>query len=170
MTLVRLNALSEAEAGGALGRCCGAQRWIREMVAARPFANAKALHAASDRAFASLEREDWLEAFSHHPVIGDVDSLRARFAGTATWAGDEQRGAAVADEMTLQALAGENRVYRDRFGYIFVVNATGKSAEQMLEILRERSGHDPDTELEVAAGEQRKITRLRLEKLLAEPG
>jgi len=168
MSLAALNDMDAAMARAAFERCCGAARWAQAMVAARPFANPKALFGAGERAFANLQREDWLEAFSHHPAIGDVDALRAKFASTAAWAGDEQRGAAEADDMTLMSLANENRVYRDRFGYIFIVSATGKSAAQMLEMLRERSGHDPDTELEVAAGEQRKITRLRLEKLLAE--
>ncbi|HTO90095.1 MAG TPA: 2-oxo-4-hydroxy-4-carboxy-5-ureidoimidazoline decarboxylase [Candidatus Sulfotelmatobacter sp.] len=168
MTLAQLNALTDAEAHAALERCCGSACWVREMMAARPFKDVRALHAAADRAFARLEREDWLEAFAHHPMIGDVESLRAKFASTAAWAGEEQRGAAMADEMTLLSLANENRAYRDRFGYIFIVCATGKTAAQMLEMLRERSGHDPETELEVAAGEQRKIAKLRLEKLLAE--
>jgi len=168
MSLGALNAMDVTEASAALERCCGASRWVKAMVAARPFLTSKALLSAGDRAFSGFQRDDWLEAFAHHPMIGDVDSLRAKFATTADWAGDEQRGAAEADEMTLMSLANENRVYRDRFGYIFIVNASGRSAAQMLEILRERSGHDPDTELEVAAGEQKKITRLRLEKLLQE--
>ena len=168
MSLPALNAMDDAAASAAFERCCGASHWVKAMLAARPFASPKDLFKAGERAFSGFQRDDWLEAFSHHPMIGDVESLRAKFASTSKWAGDEQRGAAEADEMTLLSLANENRVYRDRFGYIFIVSASGKNAGQMLEILRERSGHDPDTEIEVAAGEQKKITKLRLEKLLAE--
>ena len=168
MTLEALNRLAAAEARAAFERCCGAARWIDAMVAARPFADAAALHAASERAFAPLVRADWLEAFSHHPKIGDVSALRAKFASTAAWAGAEQGGAATATEATLEALAEGNRAYEERFGYIFIVCATGRSAEEMLALLRARLGNEAAAELAIAAVEQRKITRLRLEKLLGE--
>lgn len=168
MTIEALNQLGRPEARAAFERCCGASRWIEAMIEARPFADYVGLLSASERAFGSLERADWLEAFSHHPKIGDVSALRAKFASTATWAGAEQGGAAVATEATLQSLAEGNRAYEARFGYIFIVCATGKSAGEMLALLQARLGADPDDELPVAAAEQRKITRLRLEKLLGE--
>src|SRR6185503_1116256 len=131
-----LNRLSTAAAHEALERCCGAARWIEAMLAARPFADRAALIAAAERAFAPLVRADWLEAFAHHPKIGDVSALRARFASTAAWAASEQGGAATAAGATLESLAEGNRAYEERFGYIFIVCATGKSAEEMLGLLR----------------------------------
>jgi 2-oxo-4-hydroxy-4-carboxy-5-ureidoimidazoline decarboxylase len=166
VTLDELNALPIAEARAALERCCGARRWIEQMCAARPFRDRAALLAAAGRAAGGLERDDWLAAFAHHPRIGDLESLRAQFARTATWAGEEQRGASAASEATLLALAEGNRAYEARFGYIFIVCATGKSADEMLAMLRTRLPNDPDREIAVAAEEQMKITRLRLEKLL----
>lgn len=170
MTLEALNRLPAAEAREAFARCCGASRWIEAMLAARPFADRAALAAAAERAFEPLARADWLEAFSHHPKIGDVSALRAKFATTAAWAGAEQRGAAGAGEATLAALAAGNRTYEERFGYIFIVCATGKSAEEMLALLEARIGNDPAAEIAIAAGEQKKITRLRIDKLLGEAG
>src|SRR5690242_19765304 len=100
-----LHGMPEAAAREALARCCGARAWVERMCAARPFADRAALLAAAERAADAMKREDWLEAFAHHPAIGDVDALRAKFTTTATWAGDEQRGAASASEATLAALA-----------------------------------------------------------------
>ena len=168
MTLAELNDLAESEARAAFERCCGASRWVEAMMAARPFGSFPAVVAASDDAFDELEEGDWLEAFRHHPQIGDVSELRKKFASTAAWAGAEQGGTAVASEATLAALAEENRAYRDRFGYIFIVCATGRSADEMLGLLRMRMGNHADAELAIAAEEQRKITGLRLMKLLAE--
>ena len=112
--------------------------------------------------------EDWKEAFSHHPKIGDIDSLKKKFASTANWAMGEQSGASKAGEETIKAFAKGNKEYEDKFGYIFIVCATGKSAEEMLDILQSRLTNDPKVEIEIAADEQNKITRLRLEKLLDE--
>ena len=108
---------------------------------------------------------DWLEAFAAHPRIGDLDALRKKFASTANWCAGEQAGVAAADEAVLTALADGNRAYEARFGYIFIVCATGKSAAEMLAILTARLANDPEVELKVATAEQAKITRLRLEKL-----
>ena len=166
MTLDQLNRLGDAAARAAFERCCGAGRWVARMCDARPYGDRAALAAAAERAFEGLERADWLEAFAHHPRIGDVASLRARYASTAAWAGEEQRGAAAASDDTLEALADGNRAYEQRFGYIFIVCATGKSADEMLTLLRARMPNPPEREIRVAAEEQMKITRLRLEKLL----
>ena len=167
MTLDDLNALPEPAAIDAFTKCCGAHRWAAQMAHARPFENAAALYAAADAIWEKLAKDDWLEAFTHHPKIGDMDSLRAKFANTKEWASGEQAGTASASEATLQGLADGNRDYEDRFGYIFIVCATGKSAEEMLGLLRARLGNEPAHELRVAAAEQAKITRIRLEKLLA---
>jgi 2-oxo-4-hydroxy-4-carboxy-5-ureidoimidazoline decarboxylase len=166
--LSRLNGLPEREAQSAFVRCCGAARWAKAMSAGRPYADAAALHAAAERELAALGRADWLEAFSHHPRIGGRDALRAQFADTRAWAEGEQAGTREADEALLDALALANHDYEEQFGYIFIVCATGRSAPEMLKLLKERLRNPGPRELEVAAGEQAKITRLRLDKLLAE--
>ncbi len=169
MTLDELNRLPVAEARAAFERCCGAGEWIERMVAARPFSGAADLYDVAGRAAATLTERDWREAFAHHPKIGDRESLARRFGSTAVWASQEQQGAAAATAGTLDALAEGNRAYEEKFGYIFIVCATGRSAEEMLALLRARLPNDPGRELAIAAEEQMKITRLRLEKLLAGP-
>jgi allantoicase len=161
-----LNALSIDEARAALLRCCGATRWAAWLLTQRPFASTEALFKAAAGVWTQMEKADMLEAFSHHPEIGsDIAALRQRFASTAAWATAEQAGVAGADDATLEALREGNVRYREKFGYVFLVCATGKTAAEMLALLRARLAHDPDAELHVAAAEQAKITRLRLEKL-----
>lgn len=163
-----LNCMPDADAGAALSRCCGASRWVDAMLAARPYADRAALLAAAERAADTLGPGDWREAFAHHPRIGDRDALARRFAATAAWAADEQRGAATAAPATLDALEQGNRAYEARFGYIFIVCASGLSAPEMLSRLNARLPNDPERELAIAAQEQRSIARLRLAKLLEE--
>ncbi|NBD09314.1 MULTISPECIES: 2-oxo-4-hydroxy-4-carboxy-5-ureidoimidazoline decarboxylase [Corallococcus] len=165
--LERLNTATTEEATQALTRCCGSTRWVRRMLAVRPFRDAEHLYAEAADAWALTGPEDWKEAFTHHPRIGDVAKLREKFASTAQWSSQEQQGVAAAGERVLEALAQGNRDYEARYGFIFLVCATGKSAAQMLELLQGRMDHAPDVELRIAAGEQAKITRIRLEKLLA---
>ncbi|HVJ19572.1 MAG TPA: 2-oxo-4-hydroxy-4-carboxy-5-ureidoimidazoline decarboxylase [Polyangiaceae bacterium] len=161
-----MNSLPAAEAEAALFRCCGSSRWVSSMLARRPFATREALLAAADEIWAGLGRADFLEAFSHHPAIGaDIAELRKRFAATSAWSSEEQAGAAEADEATLAALRAGNLSYAARFGYIFIVCASGKSAREMLALLEQRLQNAPQIELGVAAAEQAKITKLRLEKL-----
>ncbi len=112
-----------------------------------------------------LSKADWLEAFAAHPRIGDIDALRARFAPTAAWASREQAGVLGASGDVLNELAIGNRRYEARFGYIFIVCATGKTAEEMLALLGQRLSNDPDVEIKIAAAEQMKITRIRLERI-----
>jgi 2-oxo-4-hydroxy-4-carboxy-5-ureidoimidazoline decarboxylase len=161
-----LDTLPEDQARAELARCCGSARWVEGMLKARPFRDADTLFEQAERVWASLARQDWLEAFACHPRIGDKEALRRRFAATAGWAAGEQAGALAASDGVLEALAQGNRDYEKRFGWIFIVCAAGRSAEEMLAILRSRLGNPPDLELKVAAAEQAKITRLRLEKLL----
>jgi 2-oxo-4-hydroxy-4-carboxy-5-ureidoimidazoline decarboxylase len=123
--------------------------------------------AASDRVWERLERVDRLEAFAAHPKIGDLEGLRLKYATTADWASGEQSGVAGASEQTLRALAEGNREYEARFGYLFIVCASGKTADEMLGLLRSRLRNDPAAEQSVASAEQALITRLRLRKLLA---
>ena len=165
--LSRLNDPPAAEARAELLRCCGSSRWAAALLAHRPFADAASLYAAADSLWWDLEPADWREAIAHHPRIGGRDSLRARFATTAQWAAGEQAGVDEAAEELLAALAEANQAYEERFGYIFIVCATGKSAEEMLALLLERLAHLPQDEIRIAAGEQAKITRIRLEKLLS---
>lgn len=166
--MTRLDALPETQAVAAFLRCCGSRRWAEAMARGRPYRDAPALLAAAECAADGLARADWLEAFSQHPRIGDRASLGARFPTTSAWSSGEQAGVAAAGVDVLDALVEGNRAYEGRFGHIFIVCATGKSAAEMLALLRERLPNDPEHELGIAAAEQRKITALRLEKLLSE--
>lgn len=168
--LARINALPAGEAHGQLMRCCGSTRWAERMAAARPFRDAAALVAAAESAWKALSHEDWLEAFSQHPRIGDRDALEERFGRTAEWSLREQAGVGPANAQLLDGLAEANRRYEAKFGYIFIVCAAGKSASDMLSILNQRLDNDRQSEIVIAAEEQLKITRLRLETLLKELG
>lgn len=161
-----LAALDEDAAQAAFLRCCGSERWASAMVQARPFASRTELYGVAESTWWGLGDGDWKEAFAHHPKIGaDVDKLREKFAATADWSAGEQAGVSGASEETLAALAQGNEAYDRRFGHVFLVCATGKSADQMLEALQERLENEPSAELRIAAGEHVKITRIRLEKL-----
>ena len=165
---VLLNAMSQERAREALERCCGARRWVEGLLARRPFASREALHGDADAVWATLERSDFLEAFSHHPQIGaDPGELAKRFASTASWSSAEQARVQAADALTIERLAQGNARYLERFGFVFIVCASGKSAEEMLQLLEARLDNDPEREISVAAAEQAKITHLRLEKLAA---
>ena len=149
-----------------LSRCCGSTRWVSGLRARRPFLSRAALFGTAEEVWWHLSDRDWQEAFSHHPRIGaDPEKLRARFARTAEWAQGEQQGVMEASDETLQALGEANRSYEARFGYVFIVCATGKTAAEMLGLLEERLQNLPENEIRIAAGEQAKITRIRLEKL-----
>ena len=158
----RLNA---ADARELLANCCASEAWVEGMLARRPFANDEAVIAAAYDVGETLTDEDWLEAFAGHQVIGDIESLRNKYAATKVIAAGEQAGLAGAHDAVLGELAELNREYLKRFGFIFIVFATGKSAEQMLAILRTRIGNCREEELQTAAEEQMKITQLRLKKL-----
>jgi len=161
-----LDTASEADARTALSRCCGAPRWVDGMLQARPFASMAHLDGMSDHVWWHLGDGDWLAAFDHHPRIGaDIAALREKFAPTATWSAGEQARVSQASEDTLHALAEGNRAYEDRFGHIFIVCASGLSAEEMLARLTARMDNTAADELRIAAGEQARITRLRLAKL-----
>lgn len=166
MTLTELNQLDKETAAHHFRQCCVSEAWIAGMIDAMPFDSMQSLYTAADRIWLALKPSDFKEAFEGHPKIGDVGSLRAKYANTKALAAGEQSSVQQADEETLQALADGNTAYEQRFGYIFIVCATGKSAEEMLTLLKERLHNDPDYEIKVAAAEQQKITRIRLEKLL----
>jgi allantoicase len=153
-----LNALGARQAERELLACCGSRAWASAMAAARPFGSAEELAATADKLWERLDPDDWLEAFAAHPRIGE--------ASTSPLSTKEQAGVAGAGAEVLAALAEGNRAYEARFGHVFLVCASGRGAGELLAELRERLGNDPATELSVAAGEQRKITRLRLEGLM----
>ncbi len=167
--LTWLNGLPAEEARTEFMRCCGSSRWAEGMARARPFKTEAAVYAEAGWLWSQTGPEDWKEAITHHPRIGDVAKLRERFKATGAWSEQEQKGVEGAGEQVLHALAEGNREYEARFGFIFLICATGKSASEILEHLQERLKNPPALELRIAAGEQAQITRLRLEKLLTSP-
>ena len=165
-SLERLNTLSAHQAEADLLKCCGSLRWAQAMVAARPFARPEDLFESADTTWWSLSGPDWLEAFRAHPKIGEKKAAATQSEQARNWSAQEQSGTATASAGTVSALAAANEAYERRFGFIFIVCATGKSSEEMLTMLNERLANERETELRIAAEEQRRITRLRLEKLL----
>ena len=157
MTLDQLNALPPDAAKDELLRCCGSERWVAAMTDRRPFRGPNELYREAEEVWWSLEPADWLEAFAHHPRIGE------RAAG---WARDEQAGVGAASRSTMNALAALNVDYERKFGHVFLICATGKSADEMLGDARRRLANDAAPELRLASAEQAKITRLLLQKLL----
>jgi OHCU decarboxylase len=158
LSLEQLNALPDAEASMLLRECSGSSRWVARMVRARPFEDVAALFRAADRAWEGAGRADWLEAFAAHPRIGE--------RGGGAWSREEQGTAARAATLVSNRIAELNREYEERFGHIYIVCATGRTGVEILDNLLARMGNDAEHELGVAAREQRKITRLRLEKLI----
>jgi len=159
-----LNAMPDDAARAALLNCCGSSAWARTVADRRPFGDQAALLTAAAEVCEKLGEDDWREAFSHHPKIGGRRAAQPEQA--RRWSEQEQRTVASSAPRLLEELAAANERYQQRFGYIFIVCATGKSTEEMLALLNKRMSNNPETELRVAAGEQQKITRLRLEKLL----
>ena len=167
MTIAEFDRLSEAEKRDALFKCCGSTTWVNKMLAVLPAEDLVDLLQDADEQWLQCAEPDWLEAFTHHPKIGDKSSLKEKFASTAAWASGEQSGVNQASDEVIDALAKGNDDYFNKFGFIFIVCATGKSAEEMLALLNARLPNDPDKELRIAAEEQAKITAIRLNKLFA---
>jgi len=153
MTLAELDQQS-------LTACCGSAKWVQQMLAARPFQNPAQLETIASEVWWRLQPADWLEAFSEHPRIGEKGKV-------SQWSAQEQSGMESAAAQTAARLADLNRVYLEKFGWIFIVCATGKSAQEMLALLEARLPNSPADELRIAAAEQSKITILRLRKLLS---
>ncbi len=164
LTLEQLNLLHELQAERRLLACCGSRAWARGVAAGRPYYNFAELLATSDRVWSQLTPDDWREAYARHPRIGDSAASARNTA--EHWSEREQARARSGSAATLAELAELNADYEDRFGYVFLICATGKTADQILDIARARLNNDPDTELRIAAEEQRLITHLRLRKLL----
>ncbi len=167
MTITDFDHLSIDQKKELLHKCCGSKIWIDKMLLAPPAEDSVDLLETAEEKWYECSEKDLLEAFEHHPRIGDVNSLKKKYANTLTLASNEQSGVNVASDEILNALAKGNDDYEKKFGYIFIVCATGKSAGEMLEILQSRLTNDPEEEIKIAADEQLKITKLRLEKLFA---
>ena len=167
MTLQELNTLSDEQVKKEFFTCCGSSLWVEKMMAVKPFSNMNDLLVKADRAWNATVEKDWLEAFSHHPKIGDLKNLEKKFASTKALAGSEQASVQTASQKILEQLAEGNTLYENKFGFIFIVCATGKSAEEMLTLLNRRINNDRPAELKIAAVEQQKIIKLRLQKLIS---
>jgi OHCU decarboxylase len=168
MTLDELNLLPTYQAQTEFLKCCGSTRWAQAIAQARPFASVDELLEKADAVWWSLSKEDWQEAFRAHPKIGEKKAAANQSKQARNWSAQEQTGVTNSSLDTIAALAKGNREYEQRFGFIFIVCATGKSSEEMLAILESRLQNDPVNEMRAAAGEQAKITKLRLEKLLTQ--
>ena len=164
--LETLNSLSQEQADAEFLKCCGSRTWARAMNDFRPFATVAQLLVTAGDVWSSLSKEDWLEAFRAHPKIGEKKASSAQSEQAQKWSAQEQAGTEEAAAETKTALAEGNRRYIERFGFIFIICASGKSAAEMLASLNDRLQNDAQTELKIAAEQQKKITRLRLEKLI----
>jgi len=169
MKISALNELEPKAAQLAFLQCCTANAWIERMVAAMPYRNFEALSAQADLNWRGLTEVDYLQAFEGHPKIGDVSSLREKYRATEKIAAGEQSGVNTATETTLTQLKQLNDDYQNKFGFIFIVCATGKTASQMLTILSQRIVNGRAEEIINAAEEQRKILHIRIEKMMAIP-
>lgn len=166
MTLHDLNILPKDQLKEELLKCCGSKTWVEKMLPFFPADDMVELLNDAEDQWYECSQADWLEAFTHHPKIGDIESLKKKFASTAQWAGNEQGAVNSASDETLKALAKGNDEYEKKFGFIFIVCATGKSADEMLALLNERLPNTKEEEINNAMEEQNKITLLRLQKLL----
>jgi 2-oxo-4-hydroxy-4-carboxy-5-ureidoimidazoline decarboxylase len=164
--LEQLNLLSAKNAEIEFLKCCGSRQWTERMSAERPFENVEDLITKADRVWWSLDQADWLEAFLSHPKIGEKKAAAGTSEQSKQWSTAEQAGIGDAANSTLTTLAELNQKYEDKFGYIFIVCASGKSSDELLAILRSRLENDRDEELRIAAAEQARITELRLKKLV----
>ena len=169
MDLEQLNSIPRDEAVKALLQCCGSKRWAENVANARPYDNVETLIANANDEWWTLDRDDWLEAFQSHPKIGEKKSAAPVSDQSRQWSGQEQSGVATASRETVDALAALNWAYEQKFGFIFIICATGKTSEEMLESLKKRLENDVESELPIAAAEQSKITELRLKKLTTNP-
>jgi len=145
---------------------CGSESWVNSMLEKKPFESKSHLIELAKSCWYNTIEADWMEAFLYHPEIGDMDSLREKYAQSKNISSSEQSGVNEADERVLLELASQNRAYKDEFGFIFIVFATGKSAKQMLDLLNSRINNTKAQEMKIAMEEQWKITKLRLDNLI----
>ena len=168
MTLTELNTLDNPALKEAITKCCGAKAWVEKMINIFPVYNQQTLFNKARKIWFQCNEDDWRDAFTHHPKIGDLNSLKEKFASTSTWAEGEQASVKQTSTKVLEALAEGNTLYEKKFDFIFIVCATGKSAAEMLALLQARLPNKPQDEILIAMEEQHKITELRLQKLLAQ--
>jgi len=159
------NNADPVEATPTMLACCGARRWADQMVALRPIPSIAALSEAADRTWAAMEESDWLEAFAGHPRIGDRTAASVS-EQSSSWSQQEQSRTTAAAESTMHQLAEGNALYEQRFGFTYIVCATGKTADEMLAILQLRLANTRVAELREAAEQQRQIMQIRLGKWL----
>ena len=164
--LKQLNQAAREMAKADFLSCCGSQNWARKMTESRPFADIAALIKQAEQIWLNLDAQDWLEGFAAHPKIGAKKAVSRQSPQSAEWSKAEQSGTQTAAGSLRDELEKANHLYEEKFGFIFIVCATGKSAEEMLDLCRRRLKNDADLELRVAADEQRKIMEIRLKKLL----
>ena len=166
MNLKELNELDQADAREVFFLCCTASNWINGMADARPFKDTDSVQAQAVKLWETMEKSDFMEAFDGHPKIGDPDSLGAKYRNTHALASGEQSSVELASDEVIHSLEIANQQYEQKFGYIFIVCATGKTADQMLGLVNRRITNDPETELAIAAIEQQKITAIRISAIL----
>ena len=164
MTIAEFDHLESSQKKALLRQCCGSTAWVDKMLTIPPAEDLIDLFEDAEEKWYECNEDDWKEAFKHHPKIGDIDSLRKKFSSDQ-FAGAEQSSVTQASEKILESLTTANQEYEEKFGYIFIVCASGKSADEMLEILNSRLKNEPEQEIKIAMDEQSKITRLRLERL-----
>ena len=168
MKLSALSQLDDAQASAVFKQCCSASRWVKLMVSAMPFRSKTAIQNAAARFWKSMRSADYMEAFDSHPKIGEPDSLKKKYWSTHSLAANEQSSVEQANDNVLQELVQYNNDYKTKFGYIFIVCATGKTAAEMLKLIKTRINHQPDQEITIAAAEQAKIMSIRIDKLIEE--
>lgn len=166
MQLSELNQLDDAKASEVFNACCSATRWVKRMVFARPFYSQASMQNDAAMFWKSMQSADYMEAFAGHPKIGDLNLLKKKYRNAL--AANEQSAVEQATDDVLQELARYNDDYETKFGYIFIVCATGKTAAQMLTLIKRRINHRPDKEIIIAAAEQAKIMSIRIDKLFEE--
>jgi len=171
MNFKEFNNLSEQEVINALEKCCVSQSWVSGMKKNIPFDSPDELiKDAANCWYDNCTENDWKKAFEGHPKIGDLKSLKQKFAPTKDWANKEQINVGDANDKILEALSKLNDAYLSKFGYIFIVSATGKSAKEIVDIIQIRLLNSKEDELNIAKGEQHKITVIRLAKLIDDLG
>jgi 2-oxo-4-hydroxy-4-carboxy-5-ureidoimidazoline decarboxylase len=165
MTIAEFDHLPQEKKKELLTQCCGASAWVDKMLTVFPVEDLVEFLDAAEQKWNECTQQEQMEAFEHHPKIGDINSLKEKFADTAGWAEVEQSGVVRSNEKILHELSKGNEEYENKFGFIFIVCATGRSAEEMLAALNSRLNNSKEEEIKIAAAEQLKITKLRLERL-----
>lgn len=165
MTIAAFDHLDKEEKKKLLYTCCGSDQWVNYMLDLLPFEDLVDVLEDAEQVWYHCDESGWLQAFDHHPKIGDITSLKTKFGTTADLASNEQAGVTSANDETLIELAELNHQYEKKNGFIFIICATGKPAAEILAQIKKRINHNRETELEIAAEEQNRITKLRLEKL-----